>query len=357
MSDMSRPPTMPPAPDHERHDALLVAQFVAGDPLAPEQRAAAERLVGGCGACAALAADLPAISRAVAQEPVPPRRRDFRLAPEQAEELRGNALTRALRRLSLPSSRAFQPAAAGVLTIGLLFVVAGYAWPDGGTIDLQSAPAPVEQGTLQPSAETFEAPPAVVESDADAGPALEGAERAMEDPAFAGSLAESQAGLSEEPMQKSLTEDEDARRKAAAPELPAADELQTAPEPETQQRLVQSSPPLEGTGLGAAAITDEGSAGDTTFRDRAQSDEATGTTVPADLTPNVADDGDGSALIAKSDVLEPGAEVPEAEAAMAVDDGGPEDLLLILGLVLALGGGGLLLLGWLARRARDPLAP
>ena len=31
--------------------------------------------------------------------------------------------------------------------------------------------------------------------------------------------------------------------------------------------------------------------------------------------------------------------------------------LAILGLVLALGGGGLLLLGWLVRRAKDPLAP
>ena len=122
---MSRPGLPPPAPDHDRHDALLVAQLDAGDPLKPEQQAEARRLIGTCGACAALAADLPAVSRAVAQEPVPPRRRDYRLSPQQAEELWGNALTRFLRRLSLPSARAFQPAAAGVLSIGLLLVVAG----------------------------------------------------------------------------------------------------------------------------------------------------------------------------------------------------------------------------------------
>ena len=39
------------------------------------------------------------------------------------------------------------------------------------------------------------------------------------------------------------------------------------------------------------------------------------------------------------------------------DEGGPESLLIVLGLVLALTGGGLLVLGWLARRSRDPLLP
>ena len=126
MSDMSRPRPLPTT-DHERHDALLVAQLAAGDPLAAEQRDEAQRLVRGCSACAVLATDLRVVAAAVAQEPVPPRRRDFRLSPEQVEELSGNTLTRFLRRLSLPNARAFQPAAAGVLAIGLIFVVAGYA--------------------------------------------------------------------------------------------------------------------------------------------------------------------------------------------------------------------------------------
>ena len=181
MSDMSRPGPRPPAaPDHERHDALLVAQFVAGDPLDPEQRAEAQHLVAGCAACAALAMDLPAVSRAVAQEPVPPRRRDFRLSPEQAEELRGNTLTRFLRKLSLPRSRAFQPAAAGVLSIGLLFVVAGYAWPDGGTVVVQAEPNFVDWSSpaatsAAPREEAAEAPaPGLVESAPAADAALDG---------------------------------------------------------------------------------------------------------------------------------------------------------------------------------------
>ena len=171
MSDMSRPNPLPSAAsDHERHDRLLVAQLVAGDPLPPEQQAEAQRLIGSCGTCAALAADLPAVSRLVAQEPTPPRRRDFRLGPEQAAELRGNALTRFLRRLSLPGSRAFQPAAAGILSIGLLFVVAGYAWPDGGTITVQAEPNFIDWASAAPADAAAEAPAALereAEGDAD----------------------------------------------------------------------------------------------------------------------------------------------------------------------------------------------
>ena len=41
MSDMSRPVAPPHASDHERHDALLVAQSTAGDPLSEDQLAEA----------------------------------------------------------------------------------------------------------------------------------------------------------------------------------------------------------------------------------------------------------------------------------------------------------------------------
>ena len=296
MSDMSRPGPRPPAaPDHERHDALLVAQFVAGDPLDPEQRAEAQHLVAGCAVCAALAMDLPAVSRAVAQEPVPPRRRDFRLSPEQAEELRGNTLTRFLRKLSLPRSRAFQPAAAGVLSIGLLFVVAGYAWPDGGTVVVQAEPNFVDWSSpaatsAAPREEAAEAPaPGLVESAPAADAALDGAEELMESE-FADSLAESQAGTSEGLMQKSLPSDDADRLAEDADELAEVSARSIAPN---------------------SVVGDE--------------------------------EAEGVATVA-SDIEAP-------------TDDRPEDLLIVLGLALALGGGGLLLLGWLARRARDPLAP
>ena len=71
---------------HAQHDPLLIAQYAARDPLTAEQVAAASTLVGSCAECASLAADLGAISAAVASEPVPARRRDFRIDAETASE-------------------------------------------------------------------------------------------------------------------------------------------------------------------------------------------------------------------------------------------------------------------------------
>ena len=153
---MSRPPSALPTLDHQRHDELLVAQFAMGDSLPEANRSEAQRMLATCGACAALAADLRAVAGAVAREPVPPRRRDFRLASEQAERLRGNALSRLLRRSSLPRSRALGPAAAGVFSVGLAFVVVGYAWPDDAAVEQSlapmSAPALLESYEASPAA-------------------------------------------------------------------------------------------------------------------------------------------------------------------------------------------------------------
>lgn len=331
MSDMSRPNPLPSAAaDHERHDRLLVAQLVAGDPLPPEQRAEAQRLIGSCGACAALASDLPAVSRLVAQEPTPPRRRDFRLGPEQAAELQGNALTRFLRRLSWPGSRAFQPAAAGILSIGLLFVVAGYAWPDGGTITVQAEPNFIDWASAAPADAAAEAPAALereAEGDADvlSDVALEGAARTMDDAEFADTLAESQAGLSTGGTQ-------DPRAEEAAP---------GAPEPGALQQKSLELEVAEEV-LGSAADDEAG------LRDGARygaesADPSVRTLQPQSMAPS------GAAQEETATVA--------SEAVVAPDDDGPVELLVLLGLALALGGGGLLLLGWLARRARDPLAP
>ncbi len=157
MSDMSRPPSALPTLDHQRHDELLVAQFAMGDPLPDVQRSEAQRLLAACGACATLAADLRAVAGAVAWEPVPSRRRDFRLDSDQAERLSGNPLSRFLRRLSLPRSRAFGPAAAGVFSVGLAFVVVGYAWPGDGIAEQpqapMSAPALLETYDASPAAD------------------------------------------------------------------------------------------------------------------------------------------------------------------------------------------------------------
>lgn len=345
MSDMPRPRPLPPTSDHERHDALLVAQFVAGDPLKPEQQAEAQRLVAGCGGCAALAADLPAVSRAVAHESVPPRRRDYRLSPEQAEELRGNALTRLLRRLSVPSSRAFQPLAAGVLSIGLLFVIAGYAWPENGTIVVQAEPNLVDwpaNTSALPAAEPAEEPaaPSVAHGTAAPAPAmgeteaLQGAERAMEESAFADSLAASQAGTADGLTQQSDLDEYRSRSTAQEVE-------------EFGEAIPADSPVDEVASLGAAAdIAPEG----------ADAEDGSGGQAARKVAPDAPGDADDAPAIAVGDASQQAEESRDAEIAPSTDDGGAE-LLIVLGLILALGGVGLLLLGWLARRAKDPLAP
>jgi hypothetical protein len=336
MSDMSRPRSLPPAADHQQHDTLLVAQFVAGDPLEPERQAEARHVLASCAACAALAADLPAISRAVAQEPVPPRRRDFRLTPEQAADLRGNVLTRFMRRLSLPRSRAFQPAAAGVLSIGLLFMVAGYAWPEDGSLQLQAGTDLVDRSTPASSVPAASARPAEEPAVPLAAPdgasmALEGAEGLMEESDFADTLTESQAGLSEGAKQRSIADD-----------VPA----EVAREPDAMQSLPKAELEDGEAALGAAADAVEETVGDATTRSAASSVELFADASEDDSVEAV--DTTGTETIVT---------VADADAAMADDESGLQQLIIVLGLALALGGAGLLFLGWLARRARDPLAP
>jgi hypothetical protein len=125
---MFRRRTLPDA-GHEQHDTLLIAQYAALDPLDREQIRQAAELVGGCAECASLAADLGAISRAVAAEPMPQRLRAFTLTPERAEKLRGSPLQRFMRRLAMPESRVLRPFAAGVMSLGLVLVVAGNVIP------------------------------------------------------------------------------------------------------------------------------------------------------------------------------------------------------------------------------------
>lgn len=339
MSDMSRPGPLPTA-DHERHDALLVAQLAAGDPLAVERRDEAQRLVGGCPACAALAADLRVVSAAVAQEPVPPRRRDFRLSPEQAEQLSGNALTRFLRRLSLPNARAFQPAAAGVLAIGLIFVVAGFAWPDGASITVQAEPNFVTYDEPVPASPSSESPAAqsMVEQgpeDAFGGDEAEGLPADLE---FFEALPEHQAGTSERAAQKSVASE-------VAPS--EADGL----EPDAAE--------LAAPAASAASAADGGLASDAALEAEAHDDLALEAAATVDAI--IEEPADEAALASTAPALAPDA-AKAGEGTMAasdtdalVDDSSSGELLIFLGLLLALGGGGLLLVGWLARRSRDPL--
>jgi hypothetical protein len=110
--------------EHRRHDRLLVARFAVGDAAFGQDHEAAD-LVRRCSECAALAADIKAISSSVAQLPAAPRPRDFRLTAEQAAKLRGSRLDRWLRTISGAGWATVRPVAAAALSIGLVMSVVG----------------------------------------------------------------------------------------------------------------------------------------------------------------------------------------------------------------------------------------
>lgn len=111
--------------EHRRHDRLLVARFAVGD-AAHGQDHEAQELVRRCSECAALAADITAISKSVARMPAPPRSRDFRLTPEQAAQLRGSRIDRWLRTITGSGWSTVRPVAAVALSVGMVMSVVGF---------------------------------------------------------------------------------------------------------------------------------------------------------------------------------------------------------------------------------------
>ena len=112
------------AAEHRRHDRLLVARFAVGDASGAQEHEARD-LVRRCSECAALAADITAISTSVAQLPAPPRERDFRLTSDQAARLRGSRLDRWLRTITGSGWATVRPVAAVALSVGLIMSVVG----------------------------------------------------------------------------------------------------------------------------------------------------------------------------------------------------------------------------------------
>lgn len=110
--------------EHRRHDRLLVARFAAGDASGAQEHEARD-LVRRCSECAALAADITAISTSVAQLPAAPRSRDFRLTSDQAARMRGSRFDRWLRALTGSGWATVRPVAAVALSVGLVMSVVG----------------------------------------------------------------------------------------------------------------------------------------------------------------------------------------------------------------------------------------
>jgi hypothetical protein len=129
------------SPGHARHDRLLVARFAVGESL-PGEAEEGRRLVSSCTDCGRLAEDLVLLRTSLAAMPAPLRTRNFRLTPEQAERLRGNALERYLRRLAAPGLTMLRPVAGVALAMGLTVAVVGAALPLAGSPGATSAPEP-----------------------------------------------------------------------------------------------------------------------------------------------------------------------------------------------------------------------
>lgn len=345
MSDMSAPRHSPPPTAHEQHDVLLIAQLVAGDPIDDAQRLDAQRLLVTCQACAALAGDLGIISRAVAWEPIPPRRRDFRFDAQRAAELRGSRLQRLLSKLSLPQAAVLRPLAAGVMSVGLLFVVAGTVWPQAGS---QTPATPL----------TSPSPALMMEAPAEALPT------GIPDAPAAGSMLEQMS---------------DGEANASRPAASAV------PETSAEDAYALDAAPQAEQGLQYAGEAEPGAV-EEAERAKALRSEAAGTLAPEGLAaesqpvaePRVAAEPQPTPELER--ILEPQptpelertlelqatpelqptadetSETVASETGTDIDAGtAVEDLLLAVGLILAVAGAMLLLLVWLGRRIRDPL--
>ena len=94
---------------HDGHDPALVASLFDGD-LAGPDLATAQLQVATCPSCASLHADLLALSQATRAQPTPARLRDFRLTPEDAARLRAEPVVDDARLTGVMTDRSGAPA-------------------------------------------------------------------------------------------------------------------------------------------------------------------------------------------------------------------------------------------------------
>jgi hypothetical protein len=362
---------------HETHDALLVSQLASGDQLDPWQLRDAELLVSSCHECASLAADLRTLSRVVAWEPVAPRRRDFRIAPTDAQRLRGSAISRLFRRLTLPQVGSLRPAAFGAMSIGLLFVVAGAVWPETGQV---MAPADMAAPASVAAPASRIAPPSTI-APADELLAAPGIDRqALVSPGSDGALGSSPVGKAhsealeaapapesddELPPAERTDEGEgilelDAATEEAAAELPVEGAARAGPEVAGQTPAAESRAAAGAFDVaGKDAAAGEAGPGPTPAVSEAFSSVEALSPVPTAPVPPEAE----SPALAAGAVEEGGAGRSETTMLAADQVEAPTTdegitlsaMLLAVGTILALGGALLLVLTWLVRRSADPL--
>ena len=158
---------MPHIPDsrHSDHDPLAIAAYAAGDATGDELDTAIA-LVAACADCAALHADLRAISAALPELPAPARPRDFRLTPEQAASIRPAGWRRFLAPLAGPKFAFAGPLGGGLAAMGIagLLVAGSLGAPIAAT------PAGGSAADASPAVLAMEAPSLAAPSAAAAAP-------------------------------------------------------------------------------------------------------------------------------------------------------------------------------------------
>jgi hypothetical protein len=142
--------------EHRRHDRLLVTRYAGGDAY-PTERSEAEALVASCTQCAELAADIRLLVSRTRTLPDARRTRDFRISPEQAEQLRGSWLERLMHTFSTPRWSVARPVAGAAFALGLALAVVGtlpVATPFAATAPELDAPAPTSAPVFAPQPTT-----------------------------------------------------------------------------------------------------------------------------------------------------------------------------------------------------------
>jgi len=159
---------MPHVPDrHTDHDVELLAASISDD-LTAAEHATVTALLAACGPCRELAADLRALAAATAVLPVPPRRRDYRLTPDQAARLRRSGVRGVLAALGSRRFSFAAPLGTAMATLGIVgLLVAAIPGPLAG--GAAQAPMP-ELAAPAPAASA----PAAAPSAGSAGAASDG---------------------------------------------------------------------------------------------------------------------------------------------------------------------------------------
>jgi hypothetical protein len=103
---------------HASHDTILVATL-ADHSLAASEREAAEALVAACSLCAALHADLVALTAATRAMATPARPRDYSLTPADSARLRPGGWRRWIAAFGTSRDVLSRPLAVGLTTLGL----------------------------------------------------------------------------------------------------------------------------------------------------------------------------------------------------------------------------------------------